>query len=95
MIASAAPAGARVISNEPIHRVRGELVNDFCALEQVRLDTDIDGRIVISTTRGPEGLVYAVAAQHGTVSYTNLANNETVTENDTNSFRVLKGDRQR
>ena len=87
VIASAAPAGARVISNEPFHESDSEVVED-CGLT-LRIDTDIEGRFVINT-HGREGFVYAVRTQHGTISYTNLANNETVTETVANSFRILK-----
>jgi len=87
LAASAAPARARVISNEPFHESDSEVVED-CGLT-LRIDIDIEGRFIINT-HGREGLVYAVRTQHGRVSYTNLANGETVTETNTNSFRILK-----
>jgi hypothetical protein len=78
VVASAAPAEARVVANEPFHEVGSELNEQICPGLTLGVDTDIKGRMIINT-HGPDGLVYFMTISHGTVSLTNLANGKSLT----------------
>jgi hypothetical protein len=53
-------------------------VEDFCGDLTVRIDSDIEGRFIFNT-HGRDGLGYSTETRHGTTSFTNLANEVTVT----------------
>ena len=90
VIASAAPAGARVIDHEPrFHDFDSQVIEDFCGDLRVRVDFDVVG-MFLENSHGRDGLVYFMETHHGFVSYTNLANGESVTVTFNNVDKDLK-----
>jgi hypothetical protein len=90
VIASAAPAGARVIDHEPrFHDFDSQVIEDFCGDLTVRVDFDLVG-MFLENSHGRDGLVYFTETHHGFVSYTNLANGESVTVTFNNVDKDLK-----
>lgn len=49
-----------------------EVIEGFCGDLTVRLDEDTRGSFPLNP-HGPDGLAYAIASLHRTVSFTNLA----------------------
>jgi hypothetical protein len=79
VVASAAPAAARVIDHERrFHDFDSFVVEDFCGDLTVRVEFDVVG-MFLENSHGRDGLVYFMETHHGFVSYTNLANGESVT----------------
>lgn len=72
------PALAKPIENVRNHESTSEIVEGFCGDLTVRIDTTIDETILVNP-HGPEGLVYFAAKVHQTTSFTNLANDQTLT----------------
>jgi hypothetical protein len=89
VVASVAPAEARVISNEPFHQVFSVVDDQICPGLTLRIDFDIEGRRIVNT-HGRDRLVYFIRTEHGTVSFTNLANDETVIQKRRTIFHDLK-----
>jgi len=90
VIASAVPAGARVIDHEPrFHDFDSQVIEDFCGDLTVRVDFDVVG-MFMDNSHGRDGLVYFIETHHGFVSYTNLANGESVTVTFNNVDKDLK-----
>jgi hypothetical protein len=77
LTASVTPASAEPLEREHFHEVSSEVVEDLCGLT-VRVDVDVHGSFLFNA-HGPAGLAYASETVHGTNSYTNLANDKTLT----------------
>jgi hypothetical protein len=73
------PAAAQPLERGHFHDVSSEVDDEFCGDLTVRIDTDLQGTFLLNA-HGPDGLVYRIENFHGTVSYTNLANDLTLTE---------------
>ena len=73
----AAPAAARVLDHDQFHDTSSEII-EACGLT-LRFDVDIRG-MFLENTHGRDGLVYFTETHHGTVSWTNVANDLTMTE---------------
>ena len=73
------PAAAQPLEREHFQDVSSEVDDEFCGDLTVRIDTDIQGTLLLNA-HGPDGLVYGIENFHGTVSVTNLANDKTFTE---------------
>ena len=71
------PAAATVIDHEQFRNTGSEMV-DFCPPIALRFDFDIRG-MFLENSHGPDGLVHFAETSHGTFSWTNLANNLTMT----------------
>ena len=78
LVTSSAPAAAEVIEHEHFHDVSSAVVDPFCGDLRVRIDTDLQGTLLVKT-QGPDGLVYFLESLHGTVSFTNLATGKSFT----------------
>jgi hypothetical protein len=83
----AVPAAARVVDHGQFHNTRSEVI-EVCGLT-LRRDIDIRGMFV-DNSHGPEGLVYLTETNRGTETWTNLANDLTMTEVIHNVQKDLK-----
>lgn len=72
------PAGAKPIEHVHFHETHSEVIEDFCGDLDIRFEFDDRGMFLFNT-RGRRGLAYSMATIHGTTSWTNLANNLTLT----------------
>jgi hypothetical protein len=84
MVGSMALAGgatARPIEHTAIHDEFSEVIDDFCEVSglTVQVDTVVDGRFLLNP-HGPDGLAYLLNTLKITSVYTNVANDNTVTE---------------
>ena len=70
---------ARPLEKVHFHDVTSEVVEDFCGDLTVRIDEDIRGAFLFNA-HGPDGLGFASETLHGTVVFTNLANDKTFTQ---------------
>jgi hypothetical protein len=73
---ASAPSGAKPLERGHFHDASTEVVED-CGLT-LQIDSVFDGSFLVNA-HGPHGLVYGGARIHGTQTYTNLANGETLT----------------
>jgi hypothetical protein len=78
VVASAAPASAKVSSNETFHDTSSQIDVETCPGLTVRIDSDIEGRLIFNS-HGRDGLGYSTETRHGTTTFTNLATGTTVT----------------
>jgi hypothetical protein len=80
-MALAGGALAKPIEHTEFHDEFSETINDFCEVSglTVQVDHDADGRFLFNP-HGPDGLAYAHANVSFTNVYTNVANDNTVTE---------------
>jgi hypothetical protein len=72
------PAAAKPLERFHFHDSSSEVVEDFCGDLTVRIDAEIDGSFLLNP-HGPDGLAYGLEHSHGTVSFTNLANDKSLT----------------
>ena len=72
------PASAAPLEPDHFHDSGSELIEEFCGDLTVRFDFEVGGTFLFNF-HGPDGLGYALEAVHGTESWTNLANDMTVT----------------
>lgn len=72
------PAQAQPPERERFHDVASEVVDEFCGDLTVRIDDDVRGTFMINS-RGRDQLAYYSEQVHGTQSFTNLANDKTLT----------------
>jgi hypothetical protein len=84
MVGSMALTGgalAKPIEHTDFHDESSETINDFCGVSglTVQVDNVADGRFLFNP-HGPDGLAYAHANLSFTNVYTNVANENTVTE---------------
>jgi hypothetical protein len=84
MVGSMAVAGgatAQPSEHTEFHEEFTETIEDFCDVDglTVQVDTVLDGRLLINS-HGPDGLAYFTRTFSVTSVYTNLANDNTVTE---------------
>ena len=83
------PASAAPLEKERFHEVRSEVIEDFCGDLTVREDVDIAGSGLV-TPHGPDGLISGAESVHGSVAWTNLANNLTLTQAFSGRSKDLK-----
>jgi hypothetical protein len=76
--AGVVPAVGAPISNEHVHESVSEVIDDFCGDMAVLYENEADVH-VISTSRGPDGLVYFAANVRSVETFTNLATDKTFT----------------
>jgi hypothetical protein len=72
------PAAAAPLEREHFHDSFSEVFEEFCGDLTVRHDVEVDGTFLFNF-HGPDGLGYALETFHGTESFTNLANDKTIT----------------
>lgn len=75
----AAPAAAKPLEREHFHDTTSEVVDGFCGEFTVRVDTEVRGSVLVNA-RGRDRLAYYSSQVHGSFSYTNLANDQSLTE---------------
>jgi hypothetical protein len=73
-----APAAAEPLERGHFHDSSSEVVDEFCPGLTVRIDNEVDGSFLINS-HGPDGLVYELQTFRSTLSFTNPANDKTVT----------------
>jgi hypothetical protein len=73
-----APAAAKPVERDKFHESSSEVVEQFCGDLTVRIDTDIRGSFLLNP-RGRDQLAYGSENVHGSVSFTNLANDKAFT----------------
>jgi hypothetical protein len=83
----AAPAAARPVEQGHFHDFFSEVFEN-CGLT-LRTDVDVEGRF-LANSQGPDGLIYFIEVAHGTQSWTNLANDKTMTASFAGVFKDLK-----
>jgi hypothetical protein len=71
-------ASAKPLVRERFTEKSSEVEDDFCGDLTVRIDVDIRGSALFNP-HGPDGLAYSMENVHGSVSFTNLANNKSYT----------------
>lgn len=76
---STAPAGAKPLEKGKFHETSSEVIEDFCGDLTVEEAIDIRGTFLLNT-HGPNGLAYFSSSSHGTIVWTNLANDKTFTQ---------------
>jgi hypothetical protein len=84
-----APAAAEPLEHEHFHDSSSEVVEEFCPGLTVRIDTEAEGSFLFNS-HGPDGLAYALLAFRQIVTFTNPANDETVTIFATGIAKDLK-----
>ena len=85
----ATPAAAAPLENVRNHIVDSEIEREFCGDLTVRIDLEIFENILVNR-RGADGLPYFAAKVRGTVSFTNLANDLTLSRTFTTVDKDLK-----
>ena len=80
-MALAGGASAKPLEHTDFHDESTETINDFCDVSglTVQIDSVEDGRFLFNP-HGPDGLAYGHANASSTNVYTNVANDNTVTE---------------
>ena len=76
---AATAAAAKPLEHEHFTDVSSQVITDFCGDLTVREDVDVSGMFLFNA-RGRDGIPYATATVHGSVSWTNLANGKTMTQ---------------
>ena len=85
----AAPASAKPIERAHFQESGSEILSDFCGDLTVREDFEVRGSFLFNP-HGPDGLPYAIETIHGWVSWTNVANDKTLTAVFNNVTKDLK-----
>ena len=81
-VALAAPVAAAPLEHGTFHDEFSFIDPDFCGAGlEVRIDGVVDGRFLV-TRRGRDGLVYFMESVHRIDTYTNLANGQTLTDDE-------------
>jgi hypothetical protein len=75
---AAASAAAKPLERVHFHDSSSVIIEDFCGDLTVREVTDVDGAFLFNA-HGPNGLLFGSEKVHGSVSWTNLANDKTFT----------------
>jgi hypothetical protein len=75
---AAAPAVAKPLERGQFQESTSEVVDGFCGDLTVRIDTNVRGTFLVKS-QGRDGLPYYSEQVHGTQSFTNLANDKTLT----------------
>jgi hypothetical protein len=82
-LATAAP-----LERVHFHQTSSEVVEEFCPGLTVRIDDESDGSFLLNA-HGPDGLAYGSETFQRTISFTNPANDKTVTVELTGIFKDL------
>jgi hypothetical protein len=75
---AAASAAAKPLERVHFHDSSSVIIEDFCGDLTVREVTEVDGAFLFNA-HGPNGLLFGSEKVHGSVSWTNLANDKTFT----------------
>jgi hypothetical protein len=89
VLQSPSAAAARPIELDHWEDRSTEVITDFCGTLTVRLDFRVRGSFLL-VPHAASRLAYAMDHFHGSVSYTNLANDRTLTEMFNNVVKDLK-----
>jgi hypothetical protein len=81
-------ASAAPLEQEHFHETSSEVVEEFCPGLTVRIDGESEGSFLLNA-HGPDGLAYGSETFQTTVSFTNPANDRTVTLEATGTFKDL------
>jgi hypothetical protein len=82
-------AHAKPLERVHFHDVTSEVAEDFCGDLLVRIDEETRGSFLFNA-HGPDGLAYGAEKIHHTISFTNLANDQTFTQIDNFVQKDLK-----
>ena len=82
-------ASAKPLFRERFAEKSSEVEENFCGDLTVRVDADVRGSALFNP-RGPDGLAYYIENVHGSVSFTNVANNKSYT----NVFNFINKDQK-
>ena len=75
---TAGAAAAKPLEHEHFEDISSNVIEEFCGDLTVREDVDITGMFLFNP-RGSDGIPYGTATVHGSVSWTNLANDKSLT----------------
>jgi len=87
--AAIGPMAAQPLERGHFHDSGSVVLEQFCGDLTVRLDFVVLGTFLLNP-HGPDGPAYGGETLHGSVAYTNLANNKTVTTTFNNRINDLK-----
>jgi hypothetical protein len=87
--AASVPASAKPIEKENFHEETSEVIEDFCGDLTVREDFVADGTVLVNR-HGRDGLAYFAERIHYTQTFTNLANDKSLTHVSSTLDKDLK-----